>query len=94
MLDIQAKPIPVTHWLKGGESLTFLDISFDVAYVPGHSPGSLRFYAQELKSAFVGDLVFFNSIGRTDLPGGSFPQLEASVRDHIYTLPKETRLFA
>jgi glyoxylase-like metal-dependent hydrolase (beta-lactamase superfamily II) len=48
------------------------------------------FYFPALKSAFVGDALFNGSIGRTDLPGGSFEQLEHAIREQIYTLPPDT----
>ena len=46
-----------------------------------------------MQAAFVGDVVFAGSIGRTDLPGGDYQHLFASIREHVLTLPDETRLF-
>ena len=62
--------------------------SLRVQQVPGHSPGQVMFVAEG--RAFVGDCLFAGSIGRTDLPGGNYAQLERSIRQHIYTLPDET----
>jgi len=61
---------------------------------PGHSSGSLTFYFPEAKAAFVGDLIFYRSIGRTDFPGGDLDLLKNSVKEHIFTLPAETLLLS
>jgi hydroxyacylglutathione hydrolase len=59
-----------------------------VQHVPGHSPGQVMFVSKG--RAFVGDCLFAGSVGRTDLPGGDFVQLERSIREHIYALPDAT----
>ena len=64
----------------------------EVREVPGHSPGSVIFYCAELGAAFVGDAIFRESIGRTDLAGGDYPALVAAIRAQIFTLPDETAL--
>lgn len=61
---------------------------------PGHTPGSLTFYFPELKSAFVGDLIFRRSIGRTDFPYGNTEQLMQSVKEKIFSLPEDTELLS
>lgn len=60
---------------------------------PGHSRGSLTFHFPEAGAAFVGDLIFYRSIGRTDFPGGDLDALRRSVRERIFTLPPETVLY-
>ena len=57
-----------------------------ILHTPGHSPGSVSFYNKEMNIVFVGDLIFDHSVGRTDVPGGSFEELEASIQKQIYTL--------
>ena len=64
---------------------------FGVVHTPGHTPGCVSYICGKL--AFVGDLIFAGSIGRTDLPGGSHEQLLASVREKIFVLPDDTVLF-
>ena len=64
----------------------------EVREVPGHSPGSVIFYCAKLGAAFVGDAIFRESIGRTDLAGGDYPALIAAIRAQIFTLPEETVL--
>lgn len=86
-------PPPVDHALAGGETFRFGDCTFRVEHVPGHSPGHVMFYAEDAGVAFVGDVVFMGSIGRTDLPGGNFKQLMHSIREHVLSLPDETVLY-
>jgi glyoxylase-like metal-dependent hydrolase (beta-lactamase superfamily II) len=75
--------------LDEGE-LTLLGSQCRVLATPGHSPGSLSFYFPELESVFVGDLLFYRSVGRTDFPGSSEAELMRSVRNKIFTLPANT----
>ncbi len=70
----------------------FGKFSCTIFHTPGHSSGSYTFYFPEAKAAFVGDLIFYRSIGRTDFPGGDLDILKKSVQQHIFTLPPETRL--
>ena len=66
---------------------------FNVIHTPGHSPGHVILYAEDDALALVGDLVFAGSVGRTDLPGGNYQELFQSIRQHVLTMPGETRLF-
>lgn len=63
-----------------------------VRHTPGHSPGSVIFFIPSLKTAIVGDLIFKQGIGRTDLDGGSFNTLKKSIDDQVFTLPPDTTL--
>ena len=87
------EPAKVDRWLEDGETLDALGETVRVGHVPGHAPGSLMFYFPRAASAFVGDALFKGSIGRTDLPGGDFDQLENSIRTCIYTFPDATAVF-
>jgi hydroxyacylglutathione hydrolase len=64
-----------------------------VLATPGHSQGSLSYHFPEAKAVFVGDLLFYRSIGRTDFPGGDFDALVASVKSQIFVLPKDTAVY-
>jgi hydroxyacylglutathione hydrolase len=90
---LRVEPSKVTRWLEDGETLDALGEKVTVCHVPGHAPGSLLFYFPRAAAAFVGDALFRGGIGRTDLPGGDFAQLEKSIRSRIYTLPEETTVF-
>ena len=70
------------------------DMQCTAFLTPGHSLGSMTYYFPEAPAAFVGDLVFYRSIGRTDFPGGDIEVLKQSVRDHVFTLPPETVLYS
>jgi glyoxylase-like metal-dependent hydrolase (beta-lactamase superfamily II) len=83
-------PPPVTHWLTTGQVLPVGAHCFEVRHVPGHSPGHVAFVAPGV--IVGGDVLFAGSIGRTDLPGGSLPELEDSIRREFYTLPDMTRV--
>lgn len=74
--------------LEDGGSVDFAGMKISVTHVPGHSPGQLMFCIPGY--AIVGDCLFAGSVGRTDLPGGDFPTLEKSIREHIYTLDGDT----
>jgi len=78
--------------LEEGE-LSLLGTTCRVLATPGHSPGSLSFYFEELGAVFVGDLLFYRSVGRTDFPGSSERELLRSVRASIFTLPEETVVY-
>jgi len=87
------EPVAVDCWVGQGEALDALGLRFEVRHVPGHCPGNILFYAEELRAAFVGDAVFRGSIGRTDLPGGDLAELAQSIRQQVYSLPAETRIY-
>ncbi len=68
-------------------------LSFKVFYAPGHTSDSIVFYFEHDKAAFVGDVIFKESIGRTDLHGGNGPTLLASIKTQVFSLPEETVLY-
>jgi glyoxylase-like metal-dependent hydrolase (beta-lactamase superfamily II) len=90
---LKLEPLRVDGWVGQGERLEALGLVFEVRHVPGHCPGNILFYCAALRAAFVGDALFAGSVGRTDLPGGDFAVLEASIRGQIYSLPDETTVF-
>ncbi len=60
-----------------------------ILFTPGHSPGSICFYSKEHKFIISGDVLFEGSVGRTDLPGGSFEVLEQSIKTKLFMLPSD-----
>ncbi|MCB1104011.1 MAG: MBL fold metallo-hydrolase [Opitutaceae bacterium] len=90
---IKLEPVRVDHWVTAEIVLDALGLEWEVRHVPGHCPGNILFYSAVAQSAFVGDALFRGSIGRTDLPGGDFGQLEAAIRQQIYSLPDETKVY-
>ena len=78
------KSPPADQFIAEGDEITFGTITLKVTETPGHSPGSVTLYTD--KVAFVGDALFAGSIGRTDLPGGSYNTLIQSITDKILPL--------
>lgn len=77
-LPQQVKVKPAEHHIKPGK-MELGSFVFDVIHTPGHSPGSVSFVFEESKFVISGDVLFHQGIGRTDLPGGNYQQLEASI---------------
>ena len=65
------------------------DEELQILFTPGHSPGSISFYSKTHKFIISGDVLFEGSVGRTDLPGGSFEVLEKSIKTKLFTLPQD-----
>jgi glyoxylase-like metal-dependent hydrolase (beta-lactamase superfamily II) len=82
------KSPPPDHFMEEGDELKIGNRSLKVLHTPGHSPGSVSLLGDGL--LFSGDTLFCGGVGRTDLPGGSWEELERSIRDKIFTLPLET----
>lgn len=74
--------------LSEGHTLTLGAETLQVIETPGHTPGGISLYTPGL--LFAGDTLFFESVGRTDLPGGDHQQLLTSIRERLLTLPPET----
>ncbi len=91
-MSIEQPPQP-DHTISENDTITFGKSELEIIHVPGHSPGSLVFYNQEDKLALTGDVLFRGSIGRTDLPGGSYSLLVDGIKSKLLTLPKETTIY-
>jgi hydroxyacylglutathione hydrolase len=90
---LPASPTPTLN-LDHGQHLHLGHTVFDVRHTPGHTPGHCIFYCAEAGVCFCGDLIFRNSVGRTDLPGGDWDALVESIRSQVFTLPDNTRLLS
>ncbi len=91
--DIDPGPEPMLDF-QHGMRLRLGSTELQVRHAPGHTRGHCVFYVPAQKVCFTGDLIFKASVGRTDLPGGNWDALQASVREQIFTLPDETRLLS
>ncbi len=78
--------------LEHGQKIPIGKFEIEVRHTPGHSPGSVIFYIPSLSTAVVGDLIFRQGIGRTDLDGGSYPELVNSISTQVFSLPAQTVL--
>ena len=77
------------QWLQHGDRIEAADFNFDVIHCPGHTPGHVVFYQEEYKIAFVGDVLFKGSIGRTDFPRGNHQDLIDSITQRLWPLGKD-----
>lgn len=91
--EMKLEPVTVDQWVSPGDVLEAFGTKIEVRHVPGHCPGNVLFYFASTGAAYVGDALFKGSIGRTDLPGGDFAQLERAIREQIYTLPAKTIVY-
>jgi glyoxylase-like metal-dependent hydrolase (beta-lactamase superfamily II) len=83
------KPFVPDRWLANGDTVTLGNLTLDVVHCPGHTPGHVVFVAKEAKVAFVGDVLFRGSIGRTDFPRGNHDQLLLSIRSRLWPLGED-----
>jgi len=94
LFGFKIDPGPEPEALVHGQILQVGQYSFETRLSPGHRPGHCIFYCATEDILFSGDLIFSRSVGRTDLPGGNWAALEASIREQVYTLPDETRILS
>ncbi len=79
------------RWLEDGDTLELDGIKFGVVYTPGHTPGHVVIFHPETKIAFVGDVLFAGSIGRTDFPRGDHATLIRSITEKLWPLGDDMR---
>ncbi|MCH1526289.1 MAG: MBL fold metallo-hydrolase [SAR86 cluster bacterium] len=91
MFGMQSRNCIPNLWLQDGDIVTVGQISLDVYFCPGHTPGHVIFYAKESKVALVGDVLFQGSIGRTDLPGGNHQDLIDSIVNKLWPLGDDVK---
>ena len=85
-------PEPVS-FLDENSILEFGGMTIKILFTPGHSPASICFYSEEDAWVIGGDVLFYESIGRTDLPGGDHNTLLDSIRTQLFPLPSETIVY-
>ncbi|MBK7811492.1 MAG: MBL fold metallo-hydrolase [Saprospiraceae bacterium] len=86
-------PTPMID-MEEGKNRMIGGIQFDVLFTPGHSPGSVSYFAPDHGVVFSGDALFEGSIGRTDLPGGDYDTLIKSIKSELMTLPNSTKVYS
>ena len=92
-VSVKESPLPDVE-LEPGQVIEVGRLRFQVLFTPGHSPGSVTFYEADEGVAFDGDVLFAGGIGRTDLPGGDWDTLMRSIREVLFALPDETKLYS
>ena len=85
-----AEPFTPTCWLHDGDRVEVGQCRLDVRHCPGHTPGHVVFHDAQTHRAFVGDVLFAGSIGRSDLPGGDYETLVASITNRLWPMGDET----
>jgi glyoxylase-like metal-dependent hydrolase (beta-lactamase superfamily II) len=83
---MQSKPFTPQHWLEEGETIAIGGHEFAVLHCPGHTPGHLVFVNHAEQFAIVGDVLFRNSVGRTDFPYGDHAALIAAITEKLLPL--------
>ena len=86
-------PVSQHIYIDEGDILPLGKEKIEMLFTPGHSVASLSFYHKNQHLLIAGDVLFRESIGRTDLPGGDFETLVQSIRTKLYTLPDETHVY-
>lgn len=85
-----AQAFTPTRWLEDGDTVTLGQHVIQVRHCPGHTPGHVVFHSPELQRAFVGDVLFAGSIGRTDFPGGDHDTLIGSITGRLWPMGDDT----
>lgn len=83
----------VFHYLNNGDYVKLGNDELKILFTPGHSPGSICLYCSRQHFIIAGDVLFLESIGRTDLPGGNHQQLLQSIKEQIFVLPDQTIVY-
>jgi glyoxylase-like metal-dependent hydrolase (beta-lactamase superfamily II) len=92
-MQLDSNPPAIGNYLNEGDVVSFGNSRLEVIHVPGHSPGGIVFYSKEEKIAIVGDVLFRESIGRADLPGGDFDTLVSSIKQKLLVLDDDVNVY-
>lgn len=87
------QPAEVDKFYTRQDTIGFGNTTLKVLFAPGHAPGHMMLFNESGKELIAGDVIFRDSIGRTDLPGGNHEQLLDSIRKTVYTLPGDTTIY-
>ena len=88
---VRSRTPPPADILVSDGAIKIGNVAIKVIHTPGHTPGGMCLYIDGM--VFTGDTLFVGSVGRTDFPGGSYAELESSIRTRLYTLPGDTVVF-
>ena len=85
-----SKPFTPNRWLLDGDTVQIGNCTLNVRHCPGHTPGHVVFHSEQAQRAFVGDVLFVGSMGRTDFPGGDHETLIDSIRNRLWPMGNDT----
>jgi len=91
-IQLEVKPYKVSRKVTTAEKFTIGGLEIEVLHVPGHSQDSVAFHIATAELCISGDVIMYNSVGRTDLPGGDSAQLRNSIENVLLRLPEDTVL--
>ena len=92
-IDLRNDPATIDVMANHGDEFVFGNSKLSVIHVPGHSPGSVVYYSATDGICIVGDVLFRQSIGRTDLPGGNHETLISGIQKYLMVLPDDTVVY-
>lgn len=92
-LDMPEEAPEIDVYLNEGDQIKFGNSVLDIVHVPGHSPGSIVFYNKDEEFMIVGDVLFNDSIGRTDLPGGDYDLLAGGIKGKLFTMGDDMKVY-
>lgn len=94
MYGFEMQPVkPIDSFIEEGKVVAFGNTKLEVIHVPGHAPGHVVFYSENDEILVAGDVLFYGSIGRTDLPGGDFDTLITNIKEKVLVLPDATKVY-
>ncbi len=95
MFGVEVKPVqPIDSFLNENDKIKFGNTVFEIMHIPGHAPGHVVFYNKENNFLIAGDVLFYGSIGRTDLPMGNHEALVSNIKSKLFVLPDETTVYS
>lgn len=92
-IQMQEEAPDIDVYLNEGDQIKFGNSTLEIVHVPGHSPGSIVFYNKNEQFMIVGDVLFNDSIGRTDLPGGNYDLLASGIKGKLFPLGDDMKVF-
>ncbi len=93
-MQLEQNPPALKGYLEHGQEIKFGEATLKVLHIPGHSPGGIALYCEKEGFVIAGDVLFRESVGRADLPGGDFDTLIAGIKEHLLTLPQNTIVYS
>ena len=93
LVGVMFKTEPADALIEDGNAIEEAGVKLDVLHTPGHTPGGICLYSKDEGIVLTDDTLFADSIGRSDFPGGSMTQLVSSIKDRLWALPDETKVY-
>jgi glyoxylase-like metal-dependent hydrolase (beta-lactamase superfamily II) len=93
LAGLQFSADPADLFIEDGDAIEQAGVKLQVLHTPGHTPGGICLYSNDEGIVFTDDTLFADSIGRTDFPSGSMSQLLNSIKEKLFTLPDETKVY-